>query len=168
MTSRSLAVGLLCLLALAMLAGCASSPPTPSERLLGRWAGTDADYVTQTFEFFGDGTLRWDLLGPNFSGSFDLEYVFADQGPPHPLDLGVFTEGPLSGRSLFGIVEFTSDEQFRLDLEPGPVGLAPGDPAGNEHRPDTFTDDTVIFTRQSDIVGGDDVAARSPRGSDTP
>ena len=134
----------------ATLGACATSvraPQSAQSCLLGTWTGTGANDIAQTFEFRADNTATWSMIGANFSGSFELDYTIQDQPVPHPFALGLFNDGPLAGRSPFGIVEFIGDDQFRLDLEPGSGGIAPGDSAGELSRPSEFTDQTVTYTR---------------------
>lgn len=132
----SVLVGLFFLL----LGGCSEQETHPS--LQGTWVGEDADGGRQTFIFRDDNTATWKIESAQFTGSFDIEYAFDASTTPHHLDLTGFGTGPLTGQTLYGIITFDGDESFRLDVEPGAA-----DGSGEDVRPTTFSEQTVVYTK---------------------
>jgi len=131
------------MLALAVLlsVGCGNSPS-----LEGTWTGADDAGNRMTFVFAGDGQAEW-VLEPSMGGAtmppetIRMRYVTDATADPATIDFSDFDYGPLEGTTTYGIYEFTEGEAFRIDLEPA----GPGQDASV--RPDSFTDDTVVFTR---------------------
>ncbi|HMB93962.1 MAG TPA: hypothetical protein VKP65_24140 [Rhodothermales bacterium] len=131
---------LVVILLLALWLGGCSKAAHPS--LEGTWVGEDAEGSRQTLIFRDDNTATWKIESSQFTGSFDIDYTFDASTTPYHLDLTGFDTGPLTGRTLYGIIAFDGDESFRLDVEPGEVN---GN--GEEARPLTFSDQTVVYTK---------------------
>jgi len=131
------------MLALAVLlsVGCGNS-----RSLEGTWTGADDAGNRMTFVFAGEGQAEW-ILEPSMGGAtmppetIRMRYVTDATADPATIDFSDFDYGPLEGTTTYGIYEFTEGEAFRIDLEPA----GPGQDASV--RPDSFTDDTVVFTR---------------------
>jgi len=128
-------------LAVAVSIGCGNSPS-----LEGTWTGTDDAGNRMTFVFADEGQAEW-ILEPNMGGTamppetIRMTYAADAAADPATIDFSDFDYEPLEGTTTYGIYEFTDDGAFRIDLEPA----GPGEDASV--RPDSFTDDTVVFTR---------------------
>ncbi len=113
-------------------------PPFPGSSPVGVWSGTDARGGTQTWTFRDDGTATWRFAG---SGeAFEVRWRLDAATTPHCLDVTGFDRGPLQGKTLFGIAEFTPVGTLRWDCEPGPA-----DAGGDGVRPTAFTPQTVEY-----------------------
>jgi hypothetical protein len=100
-----------------------------------------------TFVFGDDGRAEW-ILAPNMPGgatmapeTIGMAYATDASADPATIDFSDFDFEPLQGTTTYGIYEFTEDGAFRIDLEPA----GPGQDASV--RPDSFSDETVTFTR---------------------
>jgi hypothetical protein len=128
-------------LAVFVSVGCGNS-----RSLEGSWTGADEAGNRMTFVFAGDGQAEW-ILEPNLGGqtmppeTIRMSYDTDTSADPATIDFSDFDYGPLEGTTTYGIYEFTESDAFRIDLEPA----GPGQDASV--RPDSFTDDTVVFTR---------------------
>lgn len=124
-----------------VLLGCGES-----QTLEGRWSGTDGGGNHMTFVFGDDGRAEW-IMQPNVPGAtippetIRMAYVADESADPATIDFSDFDFEPLQGTTTYGIYEFTDDRSFRMDLEPA----GPGQDASV--RPDSFSDETVTFTR---------------------
>lgn len=132
------------MLALAVLVavGCGNS-----RSLEGTWTGADDAGNRMTFVFAEDGQAEWILEAGMGGGAtmppetIRMRYETDPTADPATIDFSDFDYGPLEGTTTYGIYEFTEGEAFRIDLEPA----GPGQDASV--RPDSFTDETVVFTR---------------------
>jgi hypothetical protein len=118
-----------------------------SRSLEGTWTGTDQAGNGMTFVFGDDGRAEW-ILAPNMPGgatmapeTIGMAYATDASADPATIDFSDFDFEPLQGTTTYGIYEFTEDGAFRIDLEPA----GPGQDASV--RPDSFSDETVTFTR---------------------
>jgi hypothetical protein len=118
-----------------------------SRSLEGTWTGTDQAGNGMTFVFGDDGRAEW-ILEPNMPGgatmapeTIGMAYATDPSTDPATIDFSDFDFEPLQGTTTYGIYEFTEDGAFRIDLEPA----GPGQDASV--RPDSFSDETVTFTR---------------------
>ena len=123
-----------------LLVSCEAGAPT----LIGQWSGNHPQGGPNTFEFREDGSVTWAYAAPAV-GILELTYDVDYSVVPHTFALHGFVGGPLDGMSLYGIVEFTTDDVFRLDVEPGPPHAA----APSDYRPTTFTDQTQTYQREA-------------------
>jgi hypothetical protein len=123
-----------------LLVACSTAAPGPS--LVGTWIGVDSAGNTTSLVFEANGEGLWVVQMPEATDTMKVDWVADLQATPHHLDVTHFDHGPLAGATLYGILEFTSPDAFRLDLEPGPPGA--GDRAP---RPTEFTSGTVVFSR---------------------
>ena len=109
---------------------------TPCRELSGRWSNREG----QSFYFEPDGKALWLVRFGSQVDTFVMEYRYDCKKQPVQLDLSGFQTGPLSGKTLYGILEWNSDSSFRFDAEAG---------IGPESRPLTFeTDQTQKFFRE--------------------
>jgi hypothetical protein len=108
----------------------------------GEWVSVDANGPSMTYLFPGGDTALWIVETEAGPDSIRVPWA-ADLAPvPGHLDMGPWSEGPLEGRTLYGIVEFHGPDRFRVDFEPGNAE------GGGDVRPTAFTDQTVSFVRK--------------------
>jgi hypothetical protein len=88
----------------------------PGDELPGRWD----DRKGQIFEFNADGTALWIFYDDVGSDTFIISYSTDFTTDAKQLDLTGFKTGPLTGRTLYGIIEFRDNSSFRVDFEPSP------------------------------------------------
>lgn len=113
--------------------GC-SDPPCPE--LSGRWTNREG----QSFYFKPDGKALWLVRFGSQIDTFTSDYRYDCKTKPAELDFSGFQSGPLSGKTLFGILEWNSDSSFRFDSEAG---------TDAQIRPTAFeTDQTQKFYRE--------------------
>lgn len=109
---------------------------TPCRELGGRWSNREG----QSFYFEPDGKALWLVRFGSKIDTFIMEYRYDCKKQPAHLDLSGFQSGPLSGKTLYGILEWNSDTSFRFDAETG---------IGPEARPGQFnTEQTQKFYRE--------------------
>ena len=99
--------------------------------LSGHWTTQEG----QDLIFLHDGKALWLT---RFGSRFDtnrMEYHLECNANLITLDLSNFQTGPHTGKTLFGILEWSSDTSFRLRYEPG---LSP------EVRPTEFDNDQAV------------------------
>lgn len=110
--------------------------------LLGEWVSVGTAVPAMTYVFEDNGRSLWILDLPQGPDTFSVSYrVDYDPSPAH-LDVGPWSTGPVTGRTLFGIMEMLAPDRFRVDFEPA-------DPdTGAPERPTEFSDQTVTFVRK--------------------
>jgi hypothetical protein len=128
---------LLALAILVALLSCGQSEPS----LVGTWSGVHPEGGANAFTFRDDGTATWKFENPDL-GSYEFTYTIDYSVEPHHVMFTAFDHGPLEAVTFFGILEFNTSDQFRLDLEPGTADDVPDD-----IRPTEFTDETQTYTR---------------------
>jgi len=109
--------------------------------LVGQWTGNDTSGAEHLFEFKSDGTADWMVSAGG--QQFQLENIHTAYNTdvmPFTLDLTGFQDGPLNGKTLFGIVEFSGDYSMRFDADSGS-----GDDASV--RPSAFSNSTVEYRK---------------------
>ena len=111
--------------ALLPLLGCGGDTCQPIQ---GRWSNKEG----QAFEFKENGKALWFVHFGSQVDTLTMQYRYNCKKQPPELDLSGFTSGPLTGKTLFGILEWNSDTTFRFDAEAG---------YGPESRPATFDSD---------------------------
>lgn len=97
----------------------------PSCQISGRWTNREG----QDFVFEPDGHALWLLKFGSSYDSFRCNYRLNCATDPAALDLNGFSSGPHTGKTLYGIVEWSSDSSFRLRYAMG---------SGPEDRPAAF------------------------------
>jgi len=106
----------------------ACNPSPNCQQLNGRWSNREG----QDFVFQPDGKALWLVkFGSNFDTA-QFEYQIDCKKSPMAMDLKNFKVGPHVGKTLFGIIEWSSDSSFRLRYEAG-IQAA--------ERPKTFDDE---------------------------
>ncbi len=120
--------------AISLLFCCDSTPPC--RELAGQWTNREG----QVFLFQPNGKAMWLIKFGSQFDTFPIEYRYDCKQQPVALDLTSFKSGPLTGKTLYGILEWTSDSSFRFDGEPG---VTP------EVRPTTFNiEQTMKFYKE--------------------
>lgn len=108
----------------------------PCYGLSGRWTNREG----QTLVFAPQGQSLWLI---KFGSQFDtLRFSYQYDCSQHPfrLDLSDFHAGPLAGKTMYGILEWTSDSVFRFEAQTGNSA---------EVRPDAFkAEQTVRYYRE--------------------
>ena len=126
-------------LAFAATALACAEPPEP---LLGEWVSVGSGPSPITYIFEADGRSRWVLELGEGPDTFAVAYRVDYGRTPVHLDIGPWSSGPLTGRTLFGIIEMQGPDRFRVDFEPA-------DPDGDgTGRPDSFSNQAVTFIRK--------------------
>lgn len=129
----SAALGVVTLMPIILMFNC-SDPPCRD--LQGRWTNREG----QAFYFKGNGKALWLIRFGSQIDTFVMEYRYDCRKQPAELDLSGFQSGPLSGKTLYGILEWNTDSTFRFDAE---AGTQP------DARPKAFeTDQTQKFYRE--------------------
>ncbi|MBV6443614.1 MAG: hypothetical protein DYG98_00400 [Haliscomenobacteraceae bacterium CHB4] len=104
--------------------------------LPGRWTNREG----QVLVFQPDGKALWLIQFGSQFDTFPIRYTYDCSRNPATLDLSGFQAGPLTGKTLFGILEWAGDTVFRFDAEPG---------ASPEVRPKTFNvEQTMRYYRE--------------------
>mgnify|MGYP000844745542 CR=1 FL=1 len=98
---------------------------SPCRELTGQWTNKEGQF----FVFEPNGHAYWLVKFGSEFDTFPIRYHYDCKKNPLRLDLTGFKAGPLTGKTLYGILEWTSDTSFRFDGEPG---LSP------DVRPETF------------------------------
>jgi hypothetical protein len=83
--------------------------------LTGRWTNREG----QIFDFEPNGKALWLVKFGSQFDSFPISYAYDCKQKTATLDLTDFKSGPMAGKTLFGIIEWSSDSVFRYDSEPG-------------------------------------------------
>ncbi len=83
--------------------------------LTGRWSNREG----QILVFEPDGKATWLIQFGSQFDTFAIRYQYDCSQKISTLDLSDFTTGPLSGKTLYGIIAWSSDSVFRFDAEPG-------------------------------------------------
>jgi len=83
--------------------------------LTGRWTNQEG----QVFSFDPDGKALWLVKFGSQFDSFPIRYNYDCKQKIATLDLTEFKAGPLTGKTLFGIIEWANDSVFRFDAEAG-------------------------------------------------
>lgn len=83
--------------------------------LTGRWTNREG----QVFSFDPDGNALWLVKFGSQFDSFPIRYNYDCKQKTATLDLTAFKSGPLVGKTLFGIIEWSNDSVFRFDAEAG-------------------------------------------------
>lgn len=113
---------------------CSSKPDC--YELTGRWTNHEG----QVLVFQPEGKALWLIKFGSEFDTFPIQYRYDCDPKPATLDLTGFQSGPLTGKTLFGILEWASDTAFRFDAEAG---------ASPELRPQTFkVEQTVRYFRE--------------------
>jgi hypothetical protein len=83
--------------------------------LTGRWSNREG----QILVFEPDGRATWLVKFGSQYDTFAIRYQYDCTQKTTTLDLTDFQSGPMAGKTLYGIVEWSSDTVFRLDAEAG-------------------------------------------------
>ena len=81
----------------------------------GRWSNREG----QIFQFDPDGKALWLVKFGSQFDSFPITYHYDCSKKTNTLDLSDFKSGPMAGKTLYGIIEWTGDSIFRMSSEAG-------------------------------------------------
>ena len=111
------------------------------ESLIGDWVAVSDWVEEQLFTFRSDGTADWKVSveGQVFPLT-NIYWVRESSVFPEPLDLSGFTNGPLRGLTLFGIVDMSRRDTLIFDAEAGPE-------YDDRVRPASFSESAVTYIR---------------------
>jgi len=87
----------------------------PCTELSGNWTNREG----QSFQFLPGGKALWLIRFGSQVDTFRMEYRYNCKKQPAELDLSGFQSGPLKGKTLYGILEWSNDSSFRFDSETG-------------------------------------------------
>lgn len=93
----------------------ACRPGTSCPDLTGQWANHEGQF----FHFEPGGKALWLIKFGSQFDTFPIRYYYDCKQKPAILDLSGFKSGPLTGKTLYGILEWTSDSSFRFNSESG-------------------------------------------------
>lgn len=102
---------------------CVAAKQQNDESLLGSWDNKSGQVLT----FIAEGQALWIFYSETKRDTFEIRYTTDFSIKPHQIDLTDFKTGPLTGKTLYGIIEFTDENTIRLDFEPS-----------SENRPQEF------------------------------
>jgi hypothetical protein len=83
--------------------------------LTGRWTNKEG----QEISFGPDGKALWLIKFGSQFDTFAIQYQYDCKATMPKLDLTNFQSGPLKGKTLYGIIEWSNDSVFRFSAEPG-------------------------------------------------
>jgi hypothetical protein len=96
------------------ICSCASTEKVTEKKLLGSWDNKNG----QILQFMPDGNAFWIFYTGTKRDTFNIQYNTDFSKTPPQLDLTDFKTGPLTGKTLYGIVEFTKPREIKFDCEP--------------------------------------------------
>lgn len=73
----------------------------------------------QILVFQGDNQALWIFYQESKRDTFKIKYSTDFKSKPYKLDLTDFTHGPLKGKTLYGILDYTDKKTIKFDCEPG-------------------------------------------------
>lgn len=103
----------LIVLAFLCLVACQSKPACRD--ISGAWS----DREGHDFEFHNDGKALWLNRFGQMVDTVRFAFVLHCETQPASIDLTGFSSGPFSGKTLYGIIEWSADSLFRLCYEIG-------------------------------------------------
>ncbi len=86
-----------------------------SKKLKGTWDNQNG----QILVFQKNNKALWIFYSEEKRDTFNIQYAADFKTTPNQLDLSGFATGTLQGKTLFGILEFKSNNIIRFDCEPG-------------------------------------------------
>ncbi|HRK28730.1 MAG TPA: hypothetical protein PK239_15760 [Chitinophagales bacterium] len=102
------------ILLLAGLISCVTIRQQTTKSLIGKWDNK----AGQILDFQNDGKAYWIFYSEAIRDTFEIQYRTDFSKKPQEIDLTDFKVGPLTGKTLYGIIEFTDKNTIRLDFEP--------------------------------------------------
>lgn len=96
------------------LFSCATKRQGTPKPILGKWDNKSG----QILDFKTNGKAHWIFYTEAKRDTFEIQYRTDFTKKPLEIDLTDFKVGPLKGRTLFGIIEFTDKNTIFLDFEP--------------------------------------------------
>ena len=101
-------------LLLAGLFSCVTTKQQTVSSIIGKWDNNSG----QILEFKTDDKAFWIFYSEAKKDTFEIQYRTDFSKKPQEIDLTDFKVGPLKGKTLYGIIEFTDKNTIRLDFEP--------------------------------------------------
>lgn len=102
------------ILLLAGFFSCVTTTQEAEKTILGKWDNETG----QILDFQNDGKAYWIFYSDAKRDTFEIQYKTDFSKKPQEIDLTDFKIGPLTGKTLYGIIEFTDKNTIRLDFEP--------------------------------------------------
>lgn len=102
------------ILLLAGLISCVTTRQQTTNSIIGKWDNK----AGQVLDFQSDGKAYWIFYSEAKRDTFEIQYRTDFSKKPKEIDLTDFKAGPLTGKTLYGIIEFTDKNTIRLDFEP--------------------------------------------------
>jgi hypothetical protein len=139
---RKLTSVLFIFISLFLLQNCGSNENKENKEhgsVIGKWVGEDAEGTLQTFIFYDKGRANWYIQSKQIVTQFDIQYSVDYSKKPYKINLYDFKEGPLKGKTLYGIFEFPDSNSIRLDVEPGSE-----ESGGDKVRPSEFDEEQTM------------------------
>lgn len=99
---------------LLFITACVSTKQKSSNNIIGKWDNRSG----QIMEFKADGNMLWIFYSASKRDTFEIKYLTDFSVQPKQIDLTGFSTGPLKGKTLYGILEFTPEHAIKLDFEP--------------------------------------------------
>jgi hypothetical protein len=104
--------------------------------LVGRWGNQEG----QSILFEAGGKAFWLIRFGSQIDTFPISYLYDCEKKPTHLNLSNFKNGPFTGKTLFGILDWKDQNSFRFNAEAG---------ESFDIRPKNFeSEQTQIFTRE--------------------
>ncbi len=123
----------------ALASAACSEPVNP---LLGEWISLAGQVPELGYIFEDGGRMKWILDLEEGPDTLVVGFRSNEHAIPAELDVGPWSSGPLTGRTMTGIFEMQGPDRFRVDFEPS-------DPDGQIlERPSGFSDQTMHFVRK--------------------
>lgn len=93
---------------------CVSTRQRTTNSVLGKWDNKSG----QILDFKADRQAFWIFYSGAKRDTFEIRYLTDFSKEPRCINLTDFKAGPLKGKTLYGIIEFTDQNTIRLDFEP--------------------------------------------------
>lgn len=104
---------LLLIISIAGIASC-NSRQSDENPVIGIWDNKSG----QILHFNPNGKAFWIFYSESRRDTFEIKYIADYSKTPFQLDLTDFKVGPLQGKTLYGIMEFSDTNTMSLDFEP--------------------------------------------------
>jgi uncharacterized protein (TIGR03067 family) len=88
--------------------------PSGQKSVIGIWDNQSG----QILNFQPNGKALWIFYSESQRDTFEIKYLTDFSKEPFQLDLTDFKAGPLQGKTLYGIMEFSDTNTIKLDFEP--------------------------------------------------
>lgn len=127
---------------LAVIVVFLSSCGGPEGQLIGKWK-QQGEHANHFLDFRDGGDGYWIFHRGENRDTFPMKYTLDVSVTPHKLDLTGYGAGPFQDRSYYGILEFTGDDDMKLQMTAGAIGQN-----GDTLRPKTLDPKAVTYKRE--------------------